>query len=354
MAKIITDNTTERVGRTVNGITKKFADEKSRQVINAIYEDGSNLGSGIGVCETNATTAAKVATLANFIMLKNMPVSVRFTKAINVDNATLNINNQGAKPLFIGGEALQGGLVKAGCTITVVYDGTNWNITCIEGLERPSSQSDLFVDMGLPSGRLWAIANIDVTTQSGFAEVDGKPSPYKYECTFFSWGNTEGYNPSSTSAFDYNWGSSNDGPYASTPGAALTANAGLSFDAARAILGSPWCDPSTEDFAELFENITYIDANGDAIAAETTNKLVTMNGIQGIRIKSNINNNILFFPCSGYGYGQSWYSRGSSGYFWSRSLTSQAYGRYLHFGSGGVRPQNYNYRFYGCARRAVQ
>ena len=354
MPKITTDNATERVGRTLNGSTKKYADEKSRTVINAIYEDAANLGCGIGVCNTDATTAAKVVTLANFIMLKNMSVSIRFTKAINVDNATLNINNQGAKPLFIGGAALQGGLVKAGCTITVIYDGTNWNITCIEGLERPSSPSDLFVDMGLPSGRLWAVANIDVTTQSGFAEVDGKPSPYKYECTFFSWGNTDGHNPSSTSAFDYNWGSSNDGPYASTPGAALTANAGLSYDAARAILGSPWCDPSTEDFAELFANITYIDANGDAIAAETTNKLVTMNGITGIRIKSNINNNILFFPCSGYGGGQSWNYRGSLGYYWSRSLDSQTNGRFLYFYSGGVHPQDIGNRFFGFARRAVQ
>ena len=320
----------------------------------ASITDGVQVGLGLGVCATDATTAAKLATLANFIMLKNMPVSVRFTKAINVDNATLNINNQGAKPLFIGGASLQGGLVKAGCTITVVYDGTNWNIICIEGLERPSSQSDLFVDMGLPSGRLWAIANIDVTTQSGFAEVDGKPSPFKYECTFFSWGNTEGHNPSSTSAFTYDWGSANDGPYASTPGASLTANAGLSYDAARAILGSPWCDPSTEDFVELFANITYIDANGDAIAAETTDKLITMNGIVGIRIKSNINNNILFFPCSGYGNGQSWYGRGSGGFYWSRSLYSQTNGGSLYFYSGGVNPQYDNYRFYGFARRAVQ
>ena len=318
--------------------------------------DGAQIGLGLGVCNTDATTPAKVATLSNFIMLKNMPVSVRFTNAIKVDNATLNINSQGAKPLFIGGAALQGGLVKAGCTITVVYDGTNWNIICIEGLERPSSPSDLFVDMGLPSGRLWAIANIDVTTQSGFAEVDGKPSPYKYECTFFSWGNTEGHNPSSTSAFDYDWGSANDGPYASTPGAALTANAGLSYDAARAILGSPWCDPSTEDFAELFNSAytKYIDANGDDVAAETVNKIVTISGINGIRLKSITNGNILFFPCSGYGYGQSWNDRGSSGYYWSRSLSSQAYGRDLGFSSGGVSPQYGNDRFSGFARRAVQ
>ena len=321
----------------------------------ASVTDGAQIGLGYGVCSTDATTAAKVATIANFILLKNMPVSIRFTKSINVDGATLNISSTGAKPLFIQGAALQGGLVKAGCTITVIYDGTNYNIVCIEGLERPSSQSDLFVDMGMPSGLLWAIANIDVTTQSGFAEVDGKPSPFKYECTFFSWGNTEGHNPISTSAFSYNWGTSNDGPYAQTPGSKLTANAGLSYDAARAILGSPWRDPSTEDFGELFANIDYVQADGETVIdASVTNKLVTVNNIVGIYLKSKINGNLLFFPCSGFGYGQSWNYRGSNGSYWSRSLSSQSSGRNLGFYSGGVFPQDNNYRFNGFARRAVQ
>ena len=317
--------------------------------------DGAQIGLGYGVCSTDATTPAKTATIQNFLLLKNIPVSIRFTKAINVDGATLNISSTGAKPLFIDGAALQGGLVKAGCTITVIFDGTNWNIICIEGLERPSSQSDIFVDMGLPSGLLWAIANIDVTTQSGFAEVDGKPSPFKYEGTFFSWGNTEGHNPISESAFSYDWGTGNDGPYAQTPGAALTANAGLSYDAARAILGAPWRDPSTEDFAELFANIDYVQADGETVIdASQANKLVTVNSITGIYLKSKINGKLLLFPCSGNGYGQSWNNRGSDGNYWSRSLYSQTNGRFLSFYSGGVYPQSYDNRFYGFARRAVQ
>lgn len=321
----------------------------------AAITDGAQIGLGFGVSSEAATVQARTATIASFILLKNMPVSIRFTNAINVDSATLNISSTGAKPLFIQGAALQGGLVKGGCTVTVIYDGTNWNIVGIEGLERPASQSNLFVDMGLPSGRLWAIANIDVTKQSGFAEVDGKPSPFIYECTFFSWGNTEGHNPTSTSAFSYDWGSANDGPYAQTPGAQLTANAGLSFDAARAILGAPWRDPSTEDFAELFANIDFVQADGETVIdASQANKLVTVNGIVGIYLKSKINGGLLFFACSGYGYGQSWSHRGSGGHYWSRSLSSQTYGRNLGFNSGGVSPQYYDSRFYGFARRAVQ
>ena len=313
--------------------------------------DMATLGFGYGVCITEAGNSAKTVSVPNYILQKNVPVSVQFSHPISTDGATLNINARGAKPIYVAGSALQGGLVKAGCTVTFVYDGSHYNIVAIEGLERPSSQSDLFVDMGLPSGLMWAKRNIDISQPDGFAS-----SEYQYECTFFSWGNTEGHNPTSTSAFDYDWGSANDGPYAQTPGSKLTANAGLSHDAARAILGSPWRDPSTEDFAELFANIDYIDSNGDVIPSSQTNKLTYMgaNHIAGIRLKSKINGNIIFFPCSGYGNGQSWYNRGSSGDYWSRSLCSQADGRSLDFGSGGVFPQNNYSRCDGFARRAVQ
>ena len=313
--------------------------------------DMATLGFGYGVCITEAGNSAKTVSIPNYFLQKNVPVSVRFNNPISTDGATLNINARGAKPIYVAGSALQGGLVKAGCTVTFVYDGSHYNIVAIEGLERPSSQSDLFVDMGLPSGLMWAKRNIDISQPDGFAA-----SEYQYECTFFSWGNTEGHNPISTSEFDYNWGSANDGPYAQTPGSKLTANAGLSHDAARAILGSPWRDPSTEDFAELFANIDFIDYNGDVIPSSRTNKLTSMgaNHVQGIRLKSKINGNILFFPCSGRGNGQSWYNRGSYGYYWSRSLDSQAYGKHLNFYSGGVNPQGKSDRFVGFARRAVQ
>ena len=62
----------------------------------------------------------------------------------------------------------------------------------------------------------------------------------------------------------------------------------------------------------------------------------------------------LFFPCSGNGYGSSWYNRGSIGNYWSSSLYSAAYGRHLYFYSGGVSPQGNGNRFDGFAGRAVQ
>ena len=313
----------------------------------ATITDGAKIGLGYGTCSTAATTQAKEVLIANFLLMKNMPVSILFTTAINVDNATLNISSTGAKPLYIGGEALNSGTVKAGMTATLIYDGTNWNIVCLERHE----QSALWVDMGLPSGVKWAKKNIDVTQANGFAA-----SEYQYECTFFSWGNKAGQNPADASSFTDTWGTGNDTePYVSSMGAKLTGNIPLSQDTARAALGNPWRMPTTEEFKELFDNIEYLQADGQTvIPTSTTDKRVTVNDITGILIRSVINGNILFFPCSGHGHGTSWYYRGSNGSYWSSSLNSQTDGGTLRFYSGGVYPQYSSNRFHGFAVRAVQ
>ena len=319
--------------------------------------DAAYIGTGYGTQTTaSGATVAQTASLSNFLLLKNMSVSILFSKGITAANATLNINSAGAKALYYMGEALQPGTIRPMTIVTMVYDGTRYQIVSMEGLQKGGSPSDLYVDMGLPSGLLWAKANIDVTTDSGFQEVDGAVSPYKYECSFVSWGNTEMFNPISTSAFAHDFGSANDGPYASTPGAALTypGSCGPSHDAARANLGAPWREPTTGEYNELFSNINYLDASGNVIDSDTTDKRVTINSIVGLHLQSKINGATLFFPCSGYGYGQSWNSRGSFGYYWSSSLYSAANGRYLLFYSGGVSPQHTVNRFYGFAVRPVQ
>ncbi len=321
-----------------------------------LIQDMATAGTGFGTCSTAATTAAKTVAISDFILLKGGIISVFFTTAIDVADATLNVNSTGAKNIKVMGANIQPGMVKARTVVQLQYDGSAWNVVSMFGLEQGASPSDLYVDMGLPSGLKWATRSIDLTQNNKFAA-----SAFQYECTFFSWGNTDGYNPISTSAFDHNWGGVNeeepwyeDQPYGSTPGAALTANIAPSMDAARANLGGPWRMPTTAEFKELFDNCDYINADGEVIAAATTDKRVTVNDVLGLYLKSKNNGNRIFFACSGYGSGSSWYSRGSNGYYWSASFGSARYARYLYFYSGGVNPQNGNHRCLGFAVRPVQ
>lgn len=176
--------------------------------------------------------------------------------------------------------------------------------------------------MGLPSGVLWAPCNIDVSQPNGFAK-----SAFQYDCSFFSWGNVDGHNPTSPSSFSpWDWGASNaqapwyEGQvYGNTPGATLTSNipVGEEFDAARANLGLPWRMPTSEEFAELFEYSIYIDQFGNEIPNDQAEKRVTVNGTLGLYLQSTVNGARLFFPCCGFGQLTALYNRGVYGYYWS-------------------------------------
>lgn len=326
--------------------------------LNDLRHTSAAVSLGYGVCTTGTYDAAKTVNIPHFMLLDNGTVNVLFTTPINTENSTLNVSLTGAKPIRILGQNLPAGVVKAQTYATLVYDGTAWNIV---NLFCPGAEYDpagLLVDMGLPSGVKWAARDIDLTKPGGFCET-----PFIYEKSFFSWGNIDGHNPISNSAFDYNWGSVNESepyyegqPYGSTPGNTLTGNiaVGEDFDAARANLGAPWRMPTSAEFAELFANIIYIDANGTEVDTTKTDKRVTVNGVMGLYIESRINGARLFFSCSGDGNGRSWYGRGSNGFYWSSTWDSARIARLLLFSSGGVNPQSNNYRYFGFALRPVQ
>lgn len=220
------------------------------------------------------------------------------------------------------------------------------------GRPRPTPVKN-WVDMGLPSGTKWASTNLDATKGLGFAE-----SEYEYDGTFVSWGNTQGLNPTSDVSFlPGTFGSANDEePYSTSPGADITypSSIDLQHDAARANCGYPWRIPTVAEIQELLNNCDFIDNNGNVIPEETENKMTTMNSVTGIRLRSRINQNILFFAAGGFGTGSQRGSRGAHGYYWSSNLSSNAKGRCLSFANVGVYPGSGDDRFRGYLIRPVR
>lgn len=189
------------------------------------------------------------------------------------------------------------------------------------------------VDLGLPSGTLWADRNLGAKSRSDYG-------------AFVSWGNTDLHFPEKG---DVDWGDNDDAfkdyefteeEYEDTPGAKLKGDIDLEHDAAHVNLGGNWRIPTKEQFIELYENCKWIRA--------------TIEGVNGYLVVSKINQESIFLPCSGDGNGSSWYYRGSLGHYWSGSLYSATYGRLLCFYSGGVNPQSDDNRFYGFTVRPVE
>ena len=260
----------------------------------AIIEDLAEFGCGYTTCTTASSVAAKIATIPNFIPFVKGYIGVYFTESIVTQNTTLNISNTGAKPIYYRGAPIPAGLIKTKTVALLQYDGTNYNVIKYEQVIRYLGD---YVDLGLPSGRLWARRNLDPRQSDGFAL-----SEYQYDCAFFSWGNTDPHYPINDSRLDYAFNSTN---YASTIGSTIASDVSISdtiYDAAKATLGSSWMIPTHADATELFDYCVPIDANGDEIPSTTVNKLITINNVVGLRLKSTINGNTLFMAATGRGY----------------------------------------------------
>ena len=285
--------------------------------------DMATLGFGYGVCETAGATQAKTVSITNFVLTPSSVFAVNFVNAFTVSSPTLSVNGSTAKPIKLFGNAMPMGKVKNNTILVMAYDGTQFNVIAIES--QVAAAPDGFVDLALPSGVLWADKNVGAST------------PYE-DGLYFSWGNVVGH----TGSDGYDFGTGNDGPYASTPGAALTGNipANSTYDAARHNMGAPCRMPTVGEFQELNNNCD----------SEWTDE----DGVAGRRFTSRINGNSIFFPASGHRDGTSLYYHGSYGYYWSSSLYSSAYGYVLYFYSSGVNPAHDSNRFYGFSVRAVQ
>ena len=124
-----------------------------------------------------------------------------------------------------------------------------------------------YVDLGLPSGTLWATCNL------------GASSPEEYG-DYYAWGETEQKDY-------YDWDTYKFGEefnltkYNIEDGKTIL---DLEDDAANVVLGGEWHMPTKKQIEELFEN--------------TTNEKSRLNWVEGILFTSKTNNNTLFFPYS--------------------------------------------------------
>lgn len=179
---------------------------------------------------------------------------------------------------------------------------------------RPVRKDHEYVDLGLPSGTLWATCNV------------GANRPEEYG-DYFAWGETE---PKE----EYTWGTYND--------VTVTENELLpEDDAATANWGEDWQMPNMTQMEELY--------NSDY----TTTEWTTQNGVDGYKITSNSNGNSIFLPATGYRDGTNLKNAGISGDYWTRSYYSRSfsYGMIFRLDEIGC---YFNYPHNGLTVRAVK
>ncbi|MBP5338567.1 MAG: hypothetical protein J6Z14_04585 [Prevotella sp.] len=214
------------------------------------------------------------------------------------------------------------------------------------------------IDLGLPSGTLWANMNVGATSP----QENG---------LYFAWGETKGYTSDTSDGrlFDYasyKWMTEGQSSYLwinkyqvadnLTDGCWYQyswdildyefigdgkATLDPEDDAAAVNWGGDWQMPTIEDFNELLEN--------------TTNEWITVGSMTGRKFTSKTNGNSIFLPAAGYRKEASLVDQGTVGYYLSATLyPSGTHGvKLLSIASGQATTINVFIRTYGRSVRPV-
>lgn len=100
---------------------------KTSRSLDGLLFDGSTDVIRFSVCETAADTKEKTVSVKNFKLTSGAVVLVKFTATSSV-SPTLNVSGTGARDILFGGKPVGAGLLLAGRTYTMVYDGAAWNV----------------------------------------------------------------------------------------------------------------------------------------------------------------------------------------------------------------------------------
>lgn len=187
----------------------------------------------------------------------------------------------------------------------------------------PDDNHPHMIDLGLPSGTLWACCNVGAS----------KPEDYG---GYYAWGETH-------TKDIYDWSTyihCADGTFQTCLDIGSDI-AGTEYDAATANWGAPWRMPSLTQYQELYNNCS--------------SAWTTQNGVNGRKFIGS-NGGMIFLPAAGSWVGSGVGSEGWSGDYWSSVLgneQTEAYAFYFGSGSDVVGWGSY-LRYNGLSARPVR
>lgn len=192
-----------------------------------------------------------------------------------------------------------------------------------------------YVDLGLPSGTLWAKCNV------------GAASPEQYG-DFVAWAETESKSDYSWDAYKWiqNWRMTKYSvvyyqAYGNEPDKKTLLDA--EDDIAAVKMGEGWRMPTKYEVEELF-NPEY-----------TTWTWAELNGVKGVIVASKTKEAAIFLPAAGSWSMTYYYGEGDNGSYWTRSLMSEEATRAYQFSfSSSYHECAELNRYYGCTVRAVR
>ena len=184
-----------------------------------------------------------------------------------------------------------------------------------------ATYSTVYVDLGLPSGTLWARCNLGANTPEEYGD-------------YYAWGETN-RNKANYTWDTYKWGTEDAlQKYNTTDGKIILDS---EDDAATALLGADWRMPTQKEMQEIIDKCTWT--------------WTTQNNVKGYVVKGP-NNNSIFLPAAGLKVEAKIMYTTERGYYWSRSLESMDAAYVTRFISSGY-VCNSMLRYHGFPIRPV-
>jgi hypothetical protein len=265
--------------------------DEAKTLTGVSVKANSDVFTTTGVVDLTAVTpsiAAKTTTSILALPLNDFTVSANETSTIyfmmvpaNLEGETLEV-----KLFYKGGSGIKYEIVGKNFVAGKAY---GYTLTDGENLNHP----EYAVDLGLPSGTLWADRNV------------GADSPEAYG-DYFAWGETEPKDYYSWTT--YKWGNGTmtkyctRSSYGTVDGKTVL---DLEDDAACVNMGIEWRMPTLDEFKELYNNCSWT--------------WTTLNGVKVYKV-TGPNNNSIILPAAGYRSSSSLSLANSSRYYWSSSL----------------------------------
>lgn len=359
----ISPNTLEMNSGTTTQLTAMLTPEgafgsvtwtSSDENVATVDANGVVTGVAGGTCTITATVGGSLKTATCSIKVVQMVTSITLSQTsavLELDDfvrltATVLPENAANKNVVWSSNNENVAMVRSGRIDAYGYgsaiitceaaDGSGVKATCVVNIIE-------YVDLGLPSGTLWATCNIGANSPEEFGD---------YLC----WGETEGFLSGKTlfNMETYKWSEGTNRSmtkycYNSSFGyGGFTDNLTeleLEDDAAYVNWGPKWRMPSRTQFDELINN-NYI-----------TKERITQNGVVGFKFTSKSNYNSIFLPTAGFrDYTATLKDAGSECYYWSRTLSNEDPSRGISFSSyqNNIGPSIYPSRALGYSVRPVR
>ncbi|MCQ2232361.1 MAG: hypothetical protein MJZ30_10990 [Paludibacteraceae bacterium] len=213
-------------------------------------------------------------------------------------------------------------LSKGECVVTGKYKGNE--VSCVVIVDEAPVNRMIdgheYVDLKLPSGTLWATANLGASSSS----ENGN---------FYAWGEVSDRTEFGES--EWMWNKVSYDELLENNVIDTAGNLTAKYDAVTTAWGAGHAIPTREQFLELVDNCTFKEA--------------TLRGVKGLICISNLNDNFIFFPLAGFRESIAWSNEGVYGYYWSATYLPSNAGstymlldiyRYLEEKSGFARPNS--------------